>query len=95
MRNMPDRPAIPVHRNVALSRFEATVEGELAVLDYVIRGDVMDITHTGVPVPLRGRGIAAALTEAAIGFAREHELSVNPTCSYAAAYLARSKGKRA
>ena len=37
---------------------------ELAVLEYELpRKGVMDMTHTGVPVALRGRGIAGLLAK--------------------------------
>ena len=49
----------------------------------------MTITHTRVPDAIGGRGVAAALTRAALALARESGWSVNPACSYAAAYLAR------
>ena len=42
------------------------MDGERAVLDYTIAGDVMTITHTGVPQAIGGRGIAAELMRAAL-----------------------------
>ena len=47
----------------------------------------MTITHTRIPKPIEGRGIAAELMRAALSAARTHSWSVNPACSYAAAYL--------
>lgn len=71
------------------SRFQAAIEGRTCELDYQVRDGVMTITHTGVPAPLGGRGIAAALTAAALTYAREHGLKVQPVCSYARAYMQR------
>jgi len=71
------------------SRFTATVDGHHCVLDYTLRGDVMAITHTGVPPEVGGRGIAAALTAAALDAARRQGWRVQPLCSYAAAYMRR------
>ncbi|MFT3830383.1 MAG: GNAT family N-acetyltransferase [Opitutaceae bacterium] len=68
-------------------RFEAVAGGVPAVLDYEERGSTLVFTHTFVPEHLRGRGIAAQLTEAALQFARAHGKQVVPACSYAAAYL--------
>jgi predicted GNAT family acetyltransferase len=70
-------------------RFEAVVEGESCVADYRLAGDVMSITHTEVPPHLGGRGIAAALTQAALEHARAAGLKVRPLCSYARAYMQR------
>lgn len=81
---------IDVVHNVAASRFEATVEGQHCVCQYRIYDNrVMMLTHTGVPHPVRGRGIAAALVQAALDHARAHGLKVRPDCSYAEAYMRR------
>ena len=64
----PDKTVIVEH-NVAQSRFEAHVDGQLSVADYALRRGVMVMTHTGVPYALRGHGIAAALVQAALDHA--------------------------
>jgi len=81
---------IVVH-NPTASRFEATVEGHRCVADYRVHGGVMSIDHTYVPPPLEGRGIAAALVEAALAHARAQGLRVRPVCSYVAAYMRRRR----
>ena len=70
-------------------RFQVVVEGATCVADYRLQGGVMHITHTEVPPRLQGRGIAAALVQAALAHAREHGLKVSPLCSYARAYMQR------
>ena len=57
---------IEVHHDASARRFSADVEGRQAVLDYTICGDVMTITHTGVPDEIGGRGIAGELVRAAL-----------------------------
>jgi len=76
-------------------RFVLRVEGHVAELVYTRRGNVMDIHHTFTPPPLRGREIAARLTEAAFAYAREEGLRVVPTCSYTAVYVERHPEVRA
>ena len=66
-----------------LRRFEVQVEGHTAYLTYILRGRIMDIVHTYVPRPIRDRGIAAALVEAAYNYAREENLTCQATCPYA------------
>ncbi|WP_345781323.1 GNAT family N-acetyltransferase [Pseudoxanthomonas sp.] len=61
----------------------------MAVLDYQLRDGRLLITHTGVPEALRGQGIAAALTHAAMGYARAQGFKVVPACAYAAAFVRR------
>jgi predicted GNAT family acetyltransferase len=68
-------------------QFHTEVDGYRAVLDYTLSGEVMNITHTGVPHEIGGRGIAADLMRAALRGAHEKGWTVNPVCSYAVAYL--------
>jgi predicted GNAT family acetyltransferase len=68
-------------------RFTTEVDGHLAQLDYTVASGVMTITHTGVPTVIGGRGIAAELMRAALKVAAERGWSINPACSYAAAYM--------
>src|ERR1700678_4211327 len=67
--------------------FTADVEGHRAVLNYTVAGNIMSITHTGVPPPIRGRGVAAELVRAALSAAKTAGWQVDPACSYAADYL--------
>jgi uncharacterized protein len=83
-------PAPPVvTHHVAAQRFEALVDGRLAVCAYRRDGGVVHFTHTEVPAALQGRGIAAALAQAALAWARGEALQVRPACSYVAAYMQR------
>jgi len=70
-------------------RFTAEVDGYHAELDYTLAGSEMTITHTRVPSAIGGRGIAAELMRAALRVAETAGWTVNPACSYAAAYLRR------
>ncbi len=70
-------------------KFTTEVEGSHAQLDYTLAGNVMTITHTRVPKPIEGRGIAAELMRAALNVASLNHWTVNPACKYAAAYMAR------
>jgi predicted GNAT family acetyltransferase len=76
-----------VTQDPAQSRFTATVDGVLCVLDYQLQGDTMVIVHTGVPSPVGG--IAAELTKFALDTARTQGWKVRPVCSYAEVYMRR------
>lgn len=80
---------ISVQHNPAASRFEATVDGQLCVAAYRRGADVVDFHHTGVPRALEGRGIAAALVQAALAWAVAEGLAVRPSCSYVRVFLRR------
>ncbi len=69
-------------------RFVARIGDLEAEIVYQRRGDVLDVVHTWTPPVLRGRDVAARLTDAAFAYAREHGLRIVPTCSYTRAYVA-------
>lgn len=79
----------PIDHDRGTSCFETTVDGHRAELDYRLSGDRLDITHTGVPGAIGGRGIAGKLVAAAVEFARSEDLTVVPSCSYAREWLDR------
>ena len=78
-----------IQHNPARQRFETTVDGQLCVAEYQLRGNVMWMTHTLVPPAVGGRGIAAELVRVALAHAQAHGLKVQPACSYVGAYMAR------
>ncbi len=80
-------PAIQHDRTAR--RFQTQVEGFDGVLEYTLGAGVMTITHTAVPSEIGGRGIAAALMQAAMTAARAAAWQVVPACSYAAQWMQR------
>ena len=90
-----ERSAPQVSHNHAMQRFESTIDGHLNVADYVLSGGKLVMTHTAVHPSLRGRGIAAALVEHALAYARAEGLQVEPVCSYVRGYLNRHPEHRA
>ncbi|WP_411851471.1 GNAT family N-acetyltransferase [Stenotrophomonas sp. LGBM10] len=89
----PPGLAYEVEHDEVQHRFQARVQGHLALLDYQIqtrnRRKRMVITHTEVPEAIGGRGIAGELTKVALRYAREHKLKVVPACAYAEAFMQR------
>lgn len=81
------------HHDSAQGCFELIVDGHRAHLDYrQLDNSTLDFYHTFVPDALRGQGIAAILTAAALEYAQQHELGVVPSCCYVATYMRRHKG---
>ena len=78
-----------IDNNALASRFEARVNGELAVLDYRIAGGTIFLLHVEVPASEQGRGIASSLSQAALEFSRDSGLKVVPRCPFVAAYMRR------
>ena len=68
-------------------KFSVREAGGEAVLLYRQDGDTIDLYHTFTPEKLRGKGIAAKLTQAAFEYAKENDLTVVPTCPYEQKFL--------
>jgi predicted GNAT family acetyltransferase len=81
--------SLDIVRSSDPSRFEATVEGHLCVLDYRLEGSTVFMTHVGVPPPVEGRGIAGELTQTAVAWARAEGLEIVAACPYVAAWMGR------
>ncbi|KQS03165.1 acetyltransferase [Sphingomonas sp. Leaf357] len=77
------------HDNPAQSRFELEQDGDTAFAAYRLTGDTITFTHTIVPKPLEGQGIASRLIAFALAEARAKGLKVVPECSFVAAYIER------
>ena len=76
-------------------RFVARIGDAEAFVSYERNGDVLDVQHTYTPPNLRGRDIAAQLTEAVFAYARTEHLKIIPTCPYTSAWVARHPEARA
>ena len=71
-------------------RYVAAVEGHEAEMTYSrVGASTIIIDHTGVPEPLRGRGIGEALVERGVTDARGEGRSIIPLCPFAKAQIAR------
>ncbi|MEG3124515.1 GNAT family N-acetyltransferase [Sphingomonas sp. GB1N7] len=77
------------HDNTAQSRFELEQDGETAFAAYRLDGGTITFTHTIVPKPIEGQGIASRLIAFALAEARAKGLRVMPECSFVAAYIER------
>lgn len=80
-----------IHNNTQESRYEWSVDGQVAVADYQLEGDKLILNRVYVPGELRGKGIAAQIMKAVVEDAEKRGLTLVPVCSYAAAYVQRQK----
>ena len=76
-----------VVHNESQQRFEMALGGQIAFAAYRIDGNRMIFTHTEVPPPFRGQGIARKLVLAGLKVASERNLQIVPLCSYVARVL--------
>ena len=76
-----------VIHNLETHRFEIAVDGHIAMLEYVPRGNVIVFTHTYVPPAIEGRGLGSLLVEAGLTYARDNELRVKSFCWFVSKYI--------
>ncbi len=79
----------PMPQEVTTGRFEIERDGQVAYLDYSMTSTVIELIHTEVPKELRGQGLASALAETALRFAREHHLKVDIICPLVQDYISK------
>ena len=84
--------ALAVAHVPAANQFEVVIEGHRAYLSYMDLGkQTLDIYRTFVPNAMRGSGVAAALTKAALDYAERSGYTVIPSCSYVERYMERQQ----
>ncbi len=84
-----NKEQINVTNNETAQRYEARVDGHLAVLTYERDGNIITYLHTEVPSALSGRGIANQLARTALDEARAEQLVIIPLCPFVVAYIRR------
>lgn len=84
-----NKDAVVVVDNPEESQFEANVDGHVAFVSYLRRGDTIFFTHTEVPKELEGRGLGSALASAVLDRARSEHWKVVARCPFIAKYIER------
>lgn len=80
--------SLTVHRHDQLSRYEARWGSDLVtVIDFVLDGGLMTITHTSTDPQWRGHGFAAQATQAALEDIRAVGRLVRPACPFTADFM--------
>jgi len=82
-----DLNKVTVANNEEAHRFEATIEGQKAFINYRRFPDRIVFVHTEVPLEFEGHGLAGKLAKTALDFARTNKLRVVPQCPYITHYL--------
>lgn len=73
----------PVHHDPVRHLFEISIDGHVAHLEYREKQGRMTILHTIVPSQIGGRGLGAALVDAALAYAKASGLGIASECWYA------------
>ena len=78
---------LTIINNEQVQQFQVFVDGEMAYLEYRLnKGDIV-LMHTEVPDKLGGRGIASALAEHVLKYAREQKIPVMIYCPFVASWI--------
>ena len=80
---------LPLHKNEDTNRFELTVEGHTAFIDYEEDEKIIKLIHTESPEALAGRGAATALIEKTFNYIEENAYQLVPLCPLVFAYIKR------
>lgn len=75
--------------NPEKKRYEATVEGAMARIEYIKAQDKIYLTHTEVPQALEGKGVGSKLVAKVIEDIDQQGLTLIPLCPFVALYLKR------
>ena len=79
-------------QKITTGRFEIEQSDQTAYLEYSLTGNILELIHTEVPEKLRHLGLASALAENALQWAREHTLKVDIICPTVRRYVEEHPG---
>lgn len=85
----PEYENLQLIKNEDSKRFELTVDGFTAFIDYKERNGVITLIHTESPEELAGRGVATALIEKTLAYLENNEITLVPLCPLVVAYIKR------
>lgn len=75
--------------NREASRYELTVDGQIATIAYERRDDSITLLHTEVPAALRGHGVGSALVQGGLALARAEGRRLAVVCPFVRAWMRR------
>ncbi len=78
-----------VVNNKERSRFEVSLNGEYAFVEYRWHKGDLAIMHTEVPKEHEGKGIAATMVKHVLEYAKKEGLKILVYCPYTAMYIKR------
>ena len=85
----PEFEQLALYKNEDSTRFELTVDGYTAFIDYKERNSIITLIHTESPEELAGRGVATALIEKTLIYLEQNNYELIPLCPLVFAYIKR------
>ncbi len=80
---------LPLVKNEAERRFELTLDGHTAFIEYKEHHNKIWLIHTESPDALAGKGIATALIEKTLAWIEGNHYKLIPICPMVVAYIKR------
>jgi hypothetical protein len=77
--------------NDALHHLELEVEGSIAFIEYRLVRDMLFLIHTEVLPGLEGKGVASAIVQKALQYAKDNNCKIVPICNFVRSYLKKHK----
>ncbi|MEM7115621.1 MAG: GNAT family N-acetyltransferase [Chloroflexota bacterium] len=78
-----------VTNNADRKRYEITIDGQVAYLEYIPAGQNIVLSHTEVPVKLEGQGIGGQLVRHVLETLKSNGQQAIVTCPFAISYIRR------
>ncbi|MCR8556535.1 N-acetyltransferase [Mucilaginibacter sp. BJC16-A38] len=78
---------VNVVNNEEKLRFEVSLNGEFAYIEYRYYKKDIAFMHTTVPDPFKGKGIASAMAVAALNFAKNRHYKIMLYCPFVSRYV--------
>ncbi len=78
---------IEIVDNAKQQQFQISMDGELATLQYRFYKNDIALMHTHVPEKLKGKGLATALANFGLEWAKSHNKKVMVYCPFVGSYL--------
>lgn len=69
------------------NRFEAEIDGQMAVIEYSVKPGIVSLNHTEVPEALSGKGVASEMIEKVLLQIEQRGLKVIPVCPFIKKYI--------
>jgi len=81
-----------IKHDMERQKFYLEKSGKVSYVKYMMEDSkIINILKVFVHPDLRNKGLAGKLAKAALNYAKENNLKVIPTCSYACYFIARNK----
>jgi len=81
---------IDLYLNEDSHRLEMNIEGHIAYVEYEIKPDYWELTHTLVPEELAGRGVGKVLAEKVFSYLEANNRKVKVYCPFLIKYLSKN-----